>query len=324
MKVLVTGANGFIGSALCPHLSSLGHSVVPVVRRPCGMANEYVVRDETSWERVLAGCDSVVHLAGLAHMKGDRTRDPAEELLRINSRNTERLARHAVKSGVRRFVYVSSIKVNGERTGAHSFKASDDARPEDAYGVSKWEAEKALSRLSYETGLEVVVVRPVLVYGPGVKGNFLRLLRLVHAGTPLPLASVNNRRSFIGIDNLVDLILACVEHPRAAGEVFLAADGEDLSTPDLIRRFARAMEKKNALFPFPVALLRSGARLLRQTSACERLCDSLTVDARKAKALIGWSPRRSVDEGIERMVAWYLESVRRGASNTGGPARQNQ
>jgi nucleoside-diphosphate-sugar epimerase len=238
----------------------------------------------------------------------DTAANPLEEFRSTNVTATERLARQAAQAGVRRFVYVSTIKVNGEHTLGEPFRETDPAKPEDAYAVSKWEAEQVLARVSAETGLEVVIVRPPLVYGPGVKGNFLSLLRLVRAGVPLPLASVNNCRSFISLDNLVDLVVTCLEHRRAAGEVFLAADGGDLSTPELIRRIARSMDKGDRLFPFPPALLDLGSRVIGKRGVCERLCGSLTVDATKARRELGWRPVSSVDESIDKMTRWFMES----------------
>jgi nucleoside-diphosphate-sugar epimerase len=257
---------------------------------------------------VLPEIDAIVHLAARVHVMHDKETNRLKEFRRINSAGTECLARQAAKAGVRRFVYVSSVKVNGERTFETPFRELDEPRPEDAYALSKWEAEQALQRVSDETGLEIVIVRPPLVYGPGVKGNFLSLLRLVKSGVPLPLASVNNRRSFVSLDNLIALIVTCLEHPRAAGEVFLAADGEDLSTPELIRCIARSMGKTDRLFRFPAALLQAASRVVGKKAVWERLCGSLAVDASKAKKVLGWEPVSSVDEAMNKMTRWYVES----------------
>jgi nucleoside-diphosphate-sugar epimerase len=235
---------------------------------------------------------------------------PLEEFRNINTAGTERLARQAAQAGVRRFVYVSSIKVNGERTFEIPFRESDEPKPEDPYAVSKWEAEQALRRIADETGMEVAILRPPLVYGPGVKGNFLTLLRLVRSGVPLPLASVDNRRSFVSLDNLVDLIITCVQHPAAAGEAFLVADGEDLSTPGLIRRIARSMGTPERLFGFPPVLLQAASRAIGKRAVCERLCGSLQVDASKANRVLGWQPVSSLDEAMNKMTSWFMDYQR--------------
>ncbi len=315
MRVLVTGASGFVGSALVPRLIAAGQEVRCVARTEVSAASVFgaeILRGPelgpgAQWRGVLKGVDAVVHLAARVHVMQEKAVDVLDEFRRVNCAGTEQLARQAAEAGVRRFVYLSSIKVNGERTTRRPFRETDDAKPEDAYAVSKWEAERALARVSEENGLEVVIVRPSLVYGPGVKGNLLSLLRLVRAGVPLPLAGIDNRRSFVGLGNLADLLVAAVMHPGAAGEVFLAADGEDLSTPDLVRRIAWAMRKADRLFRFPPRLLEVASRLAGKSAACERLCDSLTVDASKARAVLGWMPTLSVDEGIDQMVGWFKQ-----------------
>jgi nucleoside-diphosphate-sugar epimerase len=226
------------------------------------------------------------------------------EYRRVNVDGTLALARAAAQAGVRRFVFVSSIKVNGERTPpGRAFRADDAPAPADAYGVSKWEAEQGLFALSRETGMEVVVIRPPLVYGPGAKGNFAALVRWVARGVPLPLGAVrHNRRSLVGLDNLVDLIVTCLDHPGAANEVFLAADGEDLSTADLLRRVGRAMGHPARLLPVPVWVLQAAAASLGKRAVAERLLGSLQVDGSKAGELLGWEPPCMVDEGLRRAV----------------------
>lgn len=275
-RVLVTGATGFIGRALCADFSGNGWQVTAGDLRQPG------------WEDALQGNQVIVHLAGVAHTRGA----PAlyEE---VNVAATERLASAAVRAGVRRLVFVSSIKVNGEATPPdRPFQATDTPAPQDHYGQSKWRAEQLLARVP---GLDVVVVRPPLVYGPGVRANFLRLLRLVDTGLPLPFGSIRNRRSLIYLGNLVSLLRRCAEYPGAAGKTFLAADGEDLSTPELARRMARALGRTAHLLPFPAFLLPS------------KLANSLVVDFDATRARLDWTPPYSVDEGLAQTVNWYRD-----------------
>jgi UDP-glucose 4-epimerase len=230
----------------------------------------------------------------------DAAADPLAEFRRVNTQGTLNLARQAAAAGTRRFIFLSSVKVNGE---AGSFTESDPAAPADPYGVSKHEAEQGLRAISAGSAMDVVIIRPPLVYGPGVQANFRTLIRGIALGIPLPLARVENRRSLVGLDNLVDMIVTCIDHPAAANETFLVSDGEDLSTPELIRRLARAMGKPAHLIPVPTVLLTTGARLLGKRAVAQRLLGSLRVDISKARRLLGWSPPLSVDEELERTVA---------------------
>ena len=273
-RALVTGATGFVGRALCAHARERGWEVRAGDQR------------QPDWEGTLQGIDVVVHLAAAVHSRGTEALYQA-----VNVDATERLARAAKSAGVRRFVFVSSIKVNGEATPPERpFRAGDPPAPQDGYGRSKWQAEQKLTALG---GMEVVVVRPPLVYGPGVKANFLRLLQLVDTGLPLPFASIRNRRSLVYVGNLASLLRHCAEHPRAGGKTFLAADGDDMSTPELVRRMASALGRSARLVPFPPSLLPS------------KLSGSLTVDASEARGILGWQPPHPVAEGLERTVAWY-------------------
>lgn len=257
----------------------------------------------TDWTTVLNGVDCVVHLAARAHVMDDSAPEPLAAYREVNVAGTRRLAEQAAAAGVRRLVMVSSIKVNGERTAPGApFLFSDPPAPEDAYGLSKWEAEQALWLVAAETGLEVVVVRPPLVYGPGARGNFQRLLRWVARGLPLPLGAVENRRSLVALDNLVDLLRVCIDHPAATGQTFLVSDGEDLSTPELIRRLAAAMGRKPRLLPVPPALLRLGGWLLGRSGEVARLLGSLQVDIAHTREILGWTPPISVQEGLRRTV----------------------
>jgi UDP-glucose 4-epimerase len=253
----------------------------------------------SDWTAALDGIDTVVHLAARVHVMRDTATDPLGAFRRINVDGTMNLARQAAAAGVRRFVFVSSLKVNGE---AGSYTEADVPAPADPYGVSKWEAERALRDLAGESGLELVVIRPPLVYGPGVGANFAALVRAVRRHLPLPLGLVHNRRSLVALDNLVDVIATCVDHPAAANEVFLVSDGEDLSTPDLIRRLAAAMGTRALLLPVPPPLLRAAAAIAGRTATIDRLLGSLSVDITKVRTLLAWSPPVGVDEALRRAV----------------------
>ncbi len=316
-RVLVTGANGFVGSALCQKLSAHGTAVRAAVRSgsfsgPHSSSVQSVrvgdIHAGTDWSTALTGVTHIVHLAARVHVMHERSRDPLAEFRAVNTSGTVNLARLAVAAGVRRLVYVSTIKVNGERTTGRPFHADDGPQPEDAYAQSKLEAELVLNKVGRDSGMEVVIVRPPLVYGPGVRGNFLSMLRTVEHGWPLPLASCDNRRSLVGLANLVSLLEKCVTHPAAAGQVFLVADGEDLSMPELLRRVAYALGKKARLMPFPPALLRLVATIAGRPGVYERLCGSLQVDVSKTRELLGWRPPSTVDEELARTARWFLAS----------------
>ncbi|MGH7512774.1 MAG: UDP-glucose 4-epimerase family protein [Gemmatimonadales bacterium] len=313
-RVLVTGASGFIGRALCDTLSARGMSVRAAVRRPSSMTGDVrmvgEIGPDTEWRRALHGMDAVVHLAARVHVMRDAAADPLAAFRAVNVAGTERLARECAGSQVRRLVFVSSIKVNGERTLGRPFSEADPPAPEDAYGVSKLEAEQALQRVAAATGLEAVIVRPCLVYGPGVRGNLGRLLAMIERGVPLPLASVNNRRSLIGLTNLCDLLAPCVTHPAAAGETWLASDGEDLSTPELIRALAAGAGRTARLVPFPPRWLELAARLAGARGAYDRVCGSLQADSSKARRSLDWRPPLSAMEGLRLTGAWHQGRAR--------------
>lgn len=253
----------------------------------------------------MRGCDVVLHLAGRAHVMHEEALDPLGRFREVNTAGTLNLARQAAAAGVRRFVFASSIKVNGEETAPNRpFRHDDAPRPADPYGVSKREAEDGLRALAATTGMEVVIVRPPLVYGPGVKANFLSLMRAVQRGLPLPLASVTgNRRSLVALDNLADLLITCVSHPAAAGQTFLVSDGEDLSTADLLRRMGRALHRPARLLPCPPPLLQMGATMLGKSAIGHRLLGNLQVDISHTRATLGWTPPITVDEGLRRAAA---------------------
>jgi nucleoside-diphosphate-sugar epimerase len=259
----------------------------------------------TDWRTALEGVSGVVHLAARTHVLRETATDPLAKYRQVNVSGTERLARSAAAGGVRRLVFVSSVKVNGERTGERPFTEDGAPRPEDAYGVSKWEAEQALSRIAAETGLEVVVLRPPLVYGPGVKGNFLRIMSLVARGMPLPLGAIDNRRSFIYAGNLAGAIVQALDAPQATGRTYLVSDGEDVSTPELVRGIARALGVKPRLPSFPLAALGLVATLAGRRAEFARLTGSLQVDSSRIRRELGWEPRCSLARGLEETARWY-------------------
>lgn len=318
MKILLTGASGFVGKATLAVAKKKGVSVVPVFRSlesasifDYASANCAVIPSllaDTNWQGALLGVDVVIHCAARVHVLNDAEVDPLATFRSVNLEGTLNLARQAALAGVKRFIFLSSIKVNGESTQPGSpYGATDLAAPEDAYGISKAEAEAGLRHLSFETGMEVVIIRSPLIYGPGVKGNFSSLLRWVACGLPLPLGSVTtNRRSLVGLDNLVDLILTCVDHPKAANQTLLVSDGEDLSTADLLRRIGKSLNRPARLIPVPVSILNIVSRLLGKSSIAQRLLGSLQVDISKTCTLLNWKPPVSVDEGLRRAVQQRL------------------
>lgn len=309
-RVCVTGAQGFIGSALCCALVRQGWVMVPAVRRARGLPGEVAVGDigpRTDWHATLAGCDAVVHLAARAHVMREARREPLAAFQEVNTAGTLHLARQAAEAGVRRFVYLSSVKVLGEGREA-PYTLADAAAPAEPYALSKWEAEQGLLALGRNTGMEIVVLRPPLVYGPGVKANFLSLMRAVARGWPLPLGAVRNRRSLLYLGNLVSAIEACLIHPAAAGQTFLVSDGEDVSTPELIRRLGMALGRPARLWPVPPPLLRLVATLLGRGAQAGRLLGSLAVDGSALRAVLGWTPPHTLDEGLRATARWYLES----------------
>jgi nucleoside-diphosphate-sugar epimerase len=313
MTILVTGASGFIGHFLCKRLLAVGLSVrgtlleseapsalaagvEPVVIKPLG--------PETIWSHALAGVDSVIHLAARVHIMDDPAADPLTEFRRVNSAGTAHLAREAAKAGVRRFVFISSIKVNGEES-SEPYTSESAPNPADPYGVSKWEAEQALRRIESETGLEVVIIRPTLVYGPGVKANFLAMMNIIRRGIPLPLASITNKRSLIYAGNLVDALTSCATHAAAAGKTYLVSDGEAVSTPELIRATAVALGAPARLFPVPVAIMRLVGKLTGKSGAVSRLTGSLTVDSSAIRRDLGWQPPYSMNAGLQETAEWF-------------------
>ena len=307
VKILLTGATGFVGGRLASHFArSDAISLVCAVRRAgtsvCG--EEFVIGElnaTTEWTEALIGQDVVIHAAARVHIVQDETEDPLGEYRKINVRGTLNLARQAARAGVRRFIFISSIKVNGEHSPrGFPFTADAAPAPEDAYGISKLEAEEALSAVATETGMEVVIIRPPLVYGPGVKGNFATLIELLEKGVPLPLGAIHNKRSLVALDNLVDLIVTCIDHPKAGNQVFLAGDGEDVSTTELLRGIGNAIGRPARLIPVPAAVLMFGAGLLGKKAVAQRVLGSLQVDISKTRRMLGWEPPLSLEEGLRR------------------------
>ena len=314
---LITGNSGFIGQDFCSGLVQLGMPIVRTVRSvregsPMSSPDFFAVGDicaKTNWSAALKDVDCVIHLAARAHVMKETELDPMAAYREVNVAGTHRLAEQAAASGVRRLVFLSSIGVNGTFThGSSSFAPDDIPCPSENYAISKWEAEQALWEVSAKTGLEVVIIRSPLVYGPGVKGNMLRLLHWVARGVPLPLGAVNNHRSLIGLDNLVDLLIRCVDHTAAVGQTFLVSDGKDLSTPELIRTLAHAMNKPARLLPVPMPLLRTAGSLVGKRAEVDRLVGSLRVDSSHTRALLGWTPPVSVEAGLQKTADWYLKN----------------
>lgn len=306
--LLVTGATGFIGRRLCSLLAEKGYSVRAAVRKPPPSdilqgIEKVIIEDigpDTRWCEALKDVDCVIHLAARVHVMNDDSDDPLTEFRTTNVNATITLANQAAEAGVKRFIYLSSIKVNGEETtGTRVFSADDTPAPVDPYAISKYEAELALQSVSAATGMDVVIIRPPLVYGPGVKANFMKMMKWLARGLPLPLGAIHNSRSLVALDNLVDFILICIEHPSASGQVFLVSDGDDMSTTVLLKRLSIALGVSSRLMPVPVFLIRLAARIIGKKDIARRLCGSLRLDISKNREMLGWSPPCSVDKELE-------------------------
>jgi len=309
-RVLVTGASGFVGRCLCARLTESGFDVIAAVRHPLADLHEEQVvvgalAPTTSWGAALAGVDVVIHLAARVHVMSETSIDPYEAFRQVNVASTEALALSAAAHGIKRFIFLSSIKVNGEKTVDAPFGEQDAPNPQDPYAVSKWEAEQVLQRISSETGMEIVVLRPPLIYGPNVRANFLRLMRWVANGIPLPLASVHNLRSMLYLGNLVDAITTCIENPAVAGKTYLLSDGEDVSTSSLIRLMAESMSKPARLWPLSSRGLLLLGRLCGKSAEVERLVGSLQVDSTRFGRDTGWTPPFALQQGVAETVSWY-------------------
>lgn len=328
LRVLVTGANGFIGRALIKRLARetscssrlfcvtenpICH-IRAAVRQKYGLFPDNVdqaivdsLSADTKWKLALEGVDVIAHAAARVHVMSDGATAPLAEFRRINVAGTLNLACQAANLGVKRFVFLSSIKVNGEFTEiGKPFCADEMPDPQDPYSISKLEAEQGLIEIAKQTGMEVAIIRPPLVYGPGVKGNFLSMIKWLQRGIPMPFGAIHNKRSLVALDNVVDLILTCFFHPAASNQVFLAGDGEDISTTQLLRRLGTALGRPARLLPVPVSLLFFAAALLHQQDKVQRLCGSLQVDIEKTRTLLGWCPPITVDEGLRRVAEGFL------------------
>ena len=315
MRLMVTGATGFVGLALLEQAVLEDEDVVAAVRAHSNMIpssiSQSIVGDLSSnqdWSDALTGVDVVIHLAARVHVMHETANNPLAEFREINVKATLNLAKQAVASGVKRFIFISTVKVNGESTEQTGSEVSrpfcelDSPNPQDPYALSKWEAEQGLLELAKETAIEVVVIRPPLIYGPGVKGNFASMIKYLSYGLPLPFGAVHNQRSLVALDNLVDLILLASRHPAAVNQVFLVSDREDVSTTELLRKLATAMNKHARLLPVPVSWMKLAASLLGKKPVADRLFGSLQVDASKADKLLGWKPKVSMEQQLREMM----------------------
>lgn len=312
MKLLLTGGSGFLGSRVYEVAKTQGLEPRSVVRKPM-LGNRAVIvaeiNSQTDWSGAFKGIDCVVHCAARVHQMNESAKDALEAYREVNTRGTLNLARQAAQAGVKRFIFISSIKVNGEFSpSGHPFQPDLVHVPDDPYGLSKYEAEVQLRELAEETGLEVVIIRPPLVYGPAVKANFLSMMRWVEKGIPLPLGAIHNSRSLVYVDNLVDLILTCCKHPKAAGETFLVSDGTDVSTTQLLKAVALSMNKRAHLLPIPMSIIDFSSKLIGKPQISQRLCGSLQVDISHTRKILDWEPPVTFEQGIKRTVQAYLDS----------------
>ncbi|MDH1630663.1 UDP-glucose 4-epimerase family protein [Pseudomonas mosselii] len=314
--LLITGATGFVGSALMRRLRREGKAPlralvrrIPEGERPgieyCLIDDLYTISSE---QAMFAGVDTVIHLASRVHVMNETSQDPLAAFRKVNVEGTLNVARAAARAGVKRFIFVSSVKVNGETTdGRRPFTADEQPAAQDPYGISKHEAEEALRQLARDTSLEVVIVRPPLVYGPGVKANFRSMLGWLGKGVPLPFGAIHNARSLVALDNLVDLLVTCIDHPAAANQTFLVSDGQDLSTTQLLAGLGVALGKPARLLPVPAAWLRGAAILVGKGALAQRLCGSLQVDIGKTRELLGWAPPVSVEQAFKATAEHFLK-----------------
>ncbi|MFO7667160.1 MAG: SDR family oxidoreductase [Desulfobacterales bacterium] len=315
-SVLITGADGFIGKALCAEMVSMGWKVRASVRslnkiksisKEIEIIETGSIGPDTDWSHAFDNVVSIVHLAGLVHVMEDSSSYSLSKYRIVNTAGTEKLARSAASSGVRRFVFMSTVKVNGEGREA-PYTEDDISAPADSYSISKWEAEYKIKEIARETGMETVIIRAPMIYGPEVKANFLKLLKTIDRGVPMPLVGIKNRRSMIYIGNLVNLIIACMNHPKAAGQTYLVSDGEDVSTPELVRQIAKALGKSPKLFYLPIFMLRLAGIITGKSQQIERLTGSLTIDSSKIRKELNWSPPFTMIHGLKQTAEWFKKT----------------
>lgn len=314
MKVLVTGGTGFVGGAFLAREASEGRVSLRAAVRcdgqglPPGVEPVLVagLTSTADWRKAVTGCETVLHAAARVHVIQDSAANPLTEFRRVNVEGTVNLARQSADAGVRRLVFISSVKVNGEGS-TFPYTVDSPVLPIDPYGISKWEAEQRLRQIEAETGMEVVVVRPTLVYGPGVKANFWNMMKVIQRGIPLPFAAITNKRSLIYIGNLVDALATCATHPAAAGQTYLVSDGKDISTPELLKKTANALGLQTRLFPFPLVLMRLAGKLTGTQAIVDRLAGSLSVDTTKIKRELGWTPPFTMEQGLAETASWFLK-----------------
>lgn len=312
--ILVTGSSGFVGAAIIKCLADSAHEVRASSRHKSlnlpdnvDFFNSGDLGTVIDWRPALNQVDVVIHTAARVHIMNDDISESLTEFRRINTLATLNLARQASQAGIKRFIYISSVKVNGEMTESNKpFTPDDQFVPDDPYGLSKYEAEQGLLALSKETGMEVVIIRPPLVYGPGVRANFASMLKWVDRGVPLPFGAINNQRSLVGLDNLVSFIIHCIDHPEAANEVFLISDGEDLSTTELLRKVAKSFGKQARLIPVAVSWMTFAAKLVGKEAVANRLFGSLQLDISKATNLLGWKPVITMEQQLQKTAETYL------------------
>jgi nucleoside-diphosphate-sugar epimerase len=310
-KITVTGANGFVGSILCAEAASRGFKVMGITRAssdlPRNVKNIAVgsIDGNNDWKAALLGCEVVVHLAARAHILNDDFTNPLDEFRRVNVQGTINLAKQAAAVGVRRFIFVSSIGVNGAETFLYPFSPEFSVSPNSPYAISKYEAEIGLKLVADSSGMEFVIIRPPLVYGPRAPGNFGSLVRWLKRGVPLPFGAINNKRSLVSVGNLVDLILTCITHDAAANQIFMVSDDEDISTTELLRRMGQAIGHPALLVPVPAAWLKLCAKLIGKTDMAQRLCGSLQVDISKTRQLLGWTPPLNLEEGFSQAAIGF-------------------
>ncbi|MBJ2235117.1 UDP-glucose 4-epimerase family protein [Pseudomonas sp. Env-44] len=314
----ITGATGFVGSAVLERLAAQAGVEIRALVRRVGVklpGNTVAVQVGEDFllegDQPLEGVDVLVHCAARVHIMSDASSDPLSEYRSVNVAGTLKLAESAARSGVKRFIFISSIKVNGEGTvPGKPYTADDMPAPVDAYGISKMEAEQRLMLLGNATGMEIVIIRPVLVYGPGVKANFRSMMSWLNKGVPLPLGAIPNQRSLVALDNLVDLVVTCLDHAAAANQTFLVSDDDDMSTTELLKRMGEALQTPVRLIPVPAWLLLRGAALLGRKDVARRLCGSLQVDISKTRSLLGWTPPLTVAQALSKTARSFQESLK--------------